>query len=316
MEATPSPPNPNAPREERISAIYQDFWLDMPQPCEVLTRLEALLARPYMQRSLGLLVTAEPSMGKTAIAHRFQQLHPPELDPQQEFNKVPVLMIQLTSTNVASFYESILVGLRVTMPRHESLLKLKDRTEKYLHDLGVRLLLIDEFNNAANGSAKEHLACMAAVRGLTTLRKDGMHRGIMIAAFGTDEATRLLSWDPQLETRLLHNIKLKPLGFGREFVRLLKSLEEMWPLKNASNLHQSPLAETVHQMTGGLTGEVVELIRSATILAINNHTERITPKLVTELGWVPPKQRRSGLVTSPQGQRSHPAYPTPPAVTA
>ena len=82
-------------------------------------------------------------------------------------------------------------------------------------------------------------------------------------------------------------------GFDEDFATLLDSLEASLPLARASDLSRAPLGQTIHTLSEGLIGEVVDIVTRAAIAAIESGEDRTTSATVATLGYLPLSRRRN-----------------------
>ena len=143
----------------------------------------------------------------------------------------------------------------------------------------------DELHNMLAGSSAKQQTLFNAIKYLSNTLK------ISIIGAGTSDLLRAVSTDEQIQNRF--KPELLPLWKNdAEFERLLVSLELIMPLKNPSNLTTQRMCNKIHAMTEGTIGEISELIRSATIFALNNGEERITYDMFNLCGYVSPSDRK------------------------
>jgi hypothetical protein len=64
------------------------------------------------------------------------------------------------------------------------------------------------------------------------------------------------------------------------------------PLRRPSRLAETLLAEKILSAAEGVLGETVSIVTRAAVRALMLGTETITAKLVDEMGFVSPSQRR------------------------
>ena len=76
------------------------------------------------------------------------------------------------------------------------------------------------------------------------------------------------------------------------FLQLLASFECMLPLKHRSNLTEPTLALKVLSMSEGLIGEVSAVLTKATVKAITSGKERIDLRVLEEIEFIPPSERK------------------------
>ena len=90
--------------------------------------------------------------------------------------------------------------------------------------------------------------------------------------------------------------------YEEEFATLLDSLEASLALADASDLSREPLAKIIHDLSGGLIGEAVEIVTRAAVAAISRGEERITGATLSDLGYAPLCRRRNSAF--PQSRRA------------
>jgi hypothetical protein len=73
---------------------------------------------------------------------------------------------------------------------------------------------------------------------------------------------------------------------------LLSTLEAVLPLRQPSDLAAPQLADKILSAAEGILGEVVSIVTRAAVHAVNSGTESITMKLLDEIGFTSPTQRR------------------------
>ncbi len=104
---------------------------------------------------------------------------------------------------------------------------------------------------------------------------------------GTVDAVQILHLDPQHASRFdvikLENWKLNP-----DFQRLLKAFEAVLPLKRPSGLFKHEIAQLIHSISGGNTGNVHDLLVECAREAITSGKECIDRELIEDRSWMRP----------------------------
>jgi hypothetical protein len=126
---------------------------------------------------------------------------------------------------------------------------------------------------------------------LNLLRWLGNELQIPLVAVGTAEALRAVQSDDQLANRF-EPIGLPPWRDGEEYKLLLRTLEALLPLRQPSHLARPALAGKILSAAEGILGEVVSIVTRAAVHAVQSGTEAITAKIIDEIGFVSPSQRR------------------------
>jgi hypothetical protein len=80
--------------------------------------------------------------------------------------------------------------------------------------------------------------------------------------------------------------------YGESYLALLDTLEAALPLARPSELSQEVLARRVFALSEGLIGETVRIVTQAALVAIDDGAERITPRMLEALDYIPVSQRR------------------------
>lgn len=113
---------------------------------------------------------------------------------------------------------------------------------------------------------------------------------IPIVAAGTREAFNALRTDEQLANRF-RPFALPRWQYNLDYRRFLASYEQFLPLRKASTLSGEALARKILGMAGGTVGEISDLLRAASVVAILSGEERICPEVLDRLDWVRASER-------------------------
>ena len=150
-----------------------------------------------------------------------------------------------------------------------------------MHDVGLRLLLIDDLHNIRGsgvGSA------------LVELRNMGSITGVSLGGFATKEIAYVLRQDEQMANRFelltLPRWKFEDL----EYAKLLATFERQLPLWLASGLTDPDLAQHILVAAGGLIGGIVALLRQAAVEAIRTGHERIDRSMLARVNGASPER--------------------------
>lgn len=272
--------------EERIEKIRSPRWIGYPQAERTLAKLEDLLSYPKSHRMPNLLVVGDTNNGKTMLVQKFCRRHPPDDNPEGEAAIVPVLYIQAPPTpDEGRFYNAILEKLFAPFRPSDTVGKKEFQTIKLLRYVGLKMLIIDEIHQILAGNLNKQRAFLNVIKTL------GNKLEIPIVGVGTIEAFRALQTDEQLANRF-EPAQLPRWKYGDNFRRLLLSFERMLPLANPSNLHGKIIANLIFGMSEGYIGEVSRILTDAAVAAVRNGQEKIDAKILNELDWCAPSERR------------------------
>jgi hypothetical protein len=279
--------------EERIQRVRGPRWIGYPTAKRILERLEDLLTYPPTHRMPGLLIVGDTNNGKTMIVNRFERLHPADDNPEGETIRLPVLIVQAPPTPAEGrFYDAILTKLAAPFRHNYSPGRKQFQIITILRRVGLRMLIIDEIHDILAGSLLQQHNFRNTIKHLSNELK------IPIVGVGTREAFNAFQTDPQLANRFEPAFLPRwTIGDGVKpeadpFLQLLASFECMLLLKRRSNLTEPALALKILSMSEGLIGEISAVLTKAAVKAITSGKERIDLRVLEEIEFVPPSERK------------------------
>ena len=296
--------------EERIDFIQRNRWLGYAAAREALDTMERLLAYPPVTRPLNFMLIADTNNGKTTIAERFEALHPAVDDPNAARAERPVVLIPCPpSPDENRFYNHMLKTLDAKFKVTDDVDKKLFQIEHLLRTLGTKLLIFDEIDNSIAGPLAKRHVLLNALRGLGK----AIERPIVFT--GTFEALLALRDFRPMQNRFAPQV-LPKWELNEEFLQFLISFEMTLPLKKASKLDSEQLAPLLFVMSGGLIGELSNLLKRAAEAAVRGvlvpsetegeppkrvRSERITPALLKSLKWGAPDLRDAAASAAQDG---------------
>ena len=148
------------------------------------------------------------------------------------------------------------------------------------------MLIFDEFHSALRGRRQDVKAIFSFLRRIARVYD------ISPVLVGEVALYDALHDTDEMGSRF-DTVPVPRWGFDEDFATLLDSLEASLPLARASDLSRAPLAQTIHTLSEGLIGEVVDIVTRAAIAAIESGEDRITSATVATLGYLPLSRRRN-----------------------
>ena len=273
----------------RIQRIRSPRWIGYPQAKEILAKLEDLLTYPKSHRMPNLLIVGDTNNGKTMLVERFHSLHPASDEPDGVAVSVPVLVVQAPPVpDEGRFYNAILELLFAPYKPSDRVDKKQFQVIKLLKQVGLKMLIIDEVHHILAGNLNRQKGFLNVIKYL------GNELEIPVVGVGTRDAYRAIQTDPQLSNRFEPAV-LPRWELDELFLRLLMSFERMLPLKEASNLHEMTLAIRLMSLSEGYIGELSQLLSAAAVHAIQSGREKIDGKILDEIRWTSPSQRKHKL---------------------
>lgn len=275
----------DAPLEQKLLYVKADRWIGYPRAQDILKKMDDLVSHPRVERMPSMLLIGRSNNGKSHILEKFKRKYPPSPNYGGEKIKALVLGIQSPPTpSEGALYSEILKALYEKVPTSSDDAK-RDRVGEVLTDIELKVLVIDELHNLLAGSSKKQQALFNAIKYLINTLK------LSVIGAGTVDLLRAVSIDEQIHNRF--KPQLLPLWKNDDqFQRLLASLESLMPLKNPSKLTDTRMRNKIHAMTEGTIGEISDLIRSATIYALESGAEQITYDMLNLCGYDSPSDRK------------------------
>ena len=274
--------------ESRIRRIRSDRWISYVGAETALSACGDLLTFPKRTRMPNLLLVGPTNNGKTMIVEKFRRAHPriAASATAEGVADIPVLKVQMPpGPDEARFFGAILDELGFPHRPADRVPKRQDAAVRLIRETGVRCLVIDDAHNLLSGSRLQQR------RLLNLLRWLGNELQIPLVAVGTAEALHAIQSDDQLANRF-EPIGLPPWRDGDEYRQLLRTLEAILPLRQASHLATPALAGKILSVAEGILGEVVSIVTRAAVRAVTSGVEAISAKMIDETGYISPSQRR------------------------
>lgn len=279
----------NKSPQERIDWFAADRWIEYDTAKVAIARITELINHVKIARMPNLLIVAETNNGKSSIVSRIHDLNPPY--ETEGGLIVPVLAVQAPSVpDELRLFNSILESLHVPFSPNDNIKKREIEVLGILRDLQIRVLMIDEVNNALAGTIPKQRQFFNALRSLTNRLQ------ISIVATGTREAARALAVDPQLANRF-DPMLLPQWKSDANWQRLIVSFERLMPLPGASNLALPMTAAKLHELTEGWIGELKKLLLLCLKAAVHQGKAKIDADVLKSVNFVSPSKRRSAAET-------------------
>lgn len=277
-------------KDTRIDDILKNGWIGYTRSNQILKSLNMLLRFPASDRMQNILIMGESNNGKTTIARRFFNKNPPhtEIVVEKETGHTyeivvrPVLMVQCPHIpHEKRLYYGILDQLNLPYLKTTKAEYLQKTIINAFRDMRVKILILDEIHHILSGTAAKQREFLNLIKYISN------EADVSIVALGTNEASYVLKGDRQLDTRF-DKMVIPKWQYNEDFLRLLATIEQILPLKNASNLIQEDISKQIFTLSHGIIGEVIKLLKLAAIDAIESRTETITEKSIKQLNYSSP----------------------------
>ena len=267
--------------EERIYFIQKDKWIDYPLANKVLLKMQDIFNAPKSIRSRGMLLYGDSNNGKTEKKKKFYRNFSKDeyIDEDGDLiHLMPIVyVISESSSDESIMFSKILSAMNVPVNHKEKVTKKK---EEVIYNLGImktKLIIIDEIQNVLQGPYNKMTQLITSLKTLNNTT------AIPIILAGTQDAMSAISIDNQTKSRF-KPLELPNWNNDENFSRFITTIEAMLPLKKASNLYQNyELLTYIHELSNGCIGEVIDILKDASIYAIRTKSEKITKKEIKEI---------------------------------
>jgi type II secretory pathway predicted ATPase ExeA len=274
------------PNEERIQRVRTDRWVGYTRATEAIIKLEELLSHPKRQRMPNLLLIGQTNNGKSMIIEKFRRTYLSEKENLYQPEDIPVVIVQMPSDpKIPRFYSMLLYAMNVRLISRSRISDLETKVLQALERLKVKLLIIDEVHNLLAGTA------VAQREFLNLIRFLGNQLKIPIVCVGTKDAYYAIRSDDQLENRF-EPFTLPLWQEDEEFASLLTSIASTFPLRKPSTLTTPDIMRFILDKSEGSIGEIMTLLTKAAILAIELGEEMINKKILAQVDYQSPTERR------------------------
>lgn len=264
----------------------QDNWIPYPNATEALNRIDELIAKPRRPRMRGLLVIAESNNGKSRLAQECIAKHPLDPNTDGDHVRLPLMYLEVPpKPDEAGILDTALISLNQPFRRKDSLTERREQLVKIMRRCEVKALLLDEIPRLLGSKPDVRRVVMDAFRYIAN------QVPIPLVAFSTKRGANALAASDEMINRM-HPINLPTWLLDSAFRSLLKDFESLLPLREPSHLTKPSTVALIHIMSGGLIGEVRDLLEAALALAFAQKKESIGEELLRKLDWVAPDDRK------------------------
>ena len=264
----------------------QDIWIPYPSATQILDRIEELIAKPRRLRMRGLLVISESNNGKSRLAQECVAKHPLDPNPEGDHVRLPLMYLEVPpKPDEAAILDSALISLNQPFRRKDSLTERREQLVRIMRRCEVKALLLDEVPRLLGSKPDIRRVVMDAFRYMAN------QVPVPLVAFATKRGANALASSDEMINRM-HPVTLPTWTLDSAFRSLLADFETLLPLREPSNLTKPSTVALIHVMSGGLIGEVRDLLEVALALAFTQKKESIDEVLLRQLDWVAPEDRK------------------------
>jgi len=258
----------NLSNNERALYVLKEKWIPYMEGTDILEELQFILNHPRGDRPSGMAIIGDSNNGKTKILKSF--INSNQTIRFEDRANVRILDIEAPPVpSLPQLYAKILN--RIGDPRAEkgvASMRL-ERLIILLTRLEVECLVVDEIHNVLAGSPVQQRAFLNMLKHISNELKSP----VIIA--GTNKVDTVVGTDYQVQSR--YPIYRLPLWEpNKEMGEFLVRLEATLPLRNESRIWE--WTGELYQLSGGVIGNIVGIVRRAAYEAIKSGSDKITLK--------------------------------------
>lgn len=258
-------------------ALVERIYVGHPHARKLLEQIDYCRTHSKMAAEPdGMLITGAQGMGKTTLWRRYASRFPRTRTDGGVI--VPVLPVGIQApATPKSLVTVLLSALGDPASERGSLAAQTLRLYRYLEKCQTELLILDEFQHFIDRDSSKILKTISDW--LKMLMNEAK---LPIVLIGMPVSVRVLDaqGNEQLKRRFSMRESLKPFawtdeGSDQTFRKFLKMLDGQLPLVESSNLADRETAFRLHCATGGEMYRIMNLVRAAAALAIDEGVERL-----------------------------------------
>jgi AAA+ superfamily predicted ATPase len=214
-----------------------------------------------------MLIYGVSGAGKTMLLEKFQRDH--DAHCERRSGRRAIVSAELPPVPLLrSLYAEIIRSLNVDVLPSMRLHQLETTAIAMLQHASPRILLIDEIQHLLSCGLREQRAALNAIKFLANKLR------ISIVAAGTHEALHVMRSDPQIASRF-EQLELPVWSESQELRRFIAGYLAMLPVKKSSTPIDRRFVEYLLELSGGVTGRIIEVLRRAAYQALTDKSQSV-----------------------------------------
>lgn len=266
---------------DRMSLVENPIWVEYESGSRLISLLANLLHVVPQTRMPNYFVVGDSNYGKSTLFNRFRLKYAPAYVDEKDEAVVPVVLVELDTDGAPQLYRNILSQLGAPFSRSSPMGVLKEQCREVMRLVGVRMLIIDECQVLNSASARTKADTMNELKWICNQMQ------IVVVCAGVKTILQLLAIDAQYASRF-DVVELHPWKLDKKFQAFLKKYETALPLRQPSLLYSEESSRLIHDISGGLIGNVGKLLKVCAKEAIATGTEKIDLSLLKRNEWMKP----------------------------
>ncbi len=265
-------PPPNGPFDrEAAASLVRDFAANLifhPRFEAGLSLVQDFVAVGTVNdQAPCMLLTGPAGVGKTELVKQHLRDCPPRSDGDTD--RVPVVFFQTPAdVKEKALAEALLAELGDPAPHRGSKVDKTRRVKGFIKELGLRLIILDEFQHFTGNRTDRGL-----LQAASWLKQILNEAGCPILLVGTEEADAVLRRDQQLARRCFARHRFEPFRWDAhddrtQFLELVRIYDNMLPMPERGTLLGDEMGLRLCLATHGRFGRLTHLLQKALFKAL------------------------------------------------
>jgi hypothetical protein len=269
--------------EKKINYIQKTLWIGYPVIKDIESKMDEILKHPRIGRMPNLLILGRTNNGKSTLLRRFASRNlAVSVEESGSIRAEVIAIIMPEGPTEILFLDAILRATSISFKKTEPFRDKLNQVYNILENLESKVILIDEIHHIGAGAPKQQRLLMNLMKNLST------QFGLSFIAAGTGEARNIFSSDEQLSNRF-RQVIIPVWEDNDDFKSLLFAFETLLPFEERSDL--VGMSSYIINRTDATIGDIYDLLKSASIVAIKKGEKNITKKRLASCGHLSPAER-------------------------
>jgi len=263
-------------------------WIQHTMVQENITKILMAMNHPPSTSMPNYMLIAPSGNGKTSLLLKVVEKFPPRQVGKTTMHDV-VFQNMPGVPSPSSFLRALLEAIGAPWAHNARVDELGWNVKRTFTKVGVKLILIDEFQNLAAATNIQHrLGILNNLKDLSNVLK------VPIVIAGTGDVYHVIKNDKQM-LRRFQLMELRLWYDADDLPELLVSFAEIFPLRLRSDLSTERISDLVLKRTDGTIGGILKLLKAAAEEAIKTGTERITFELLSKVRFLSPSEEQGRI---------------------
>jgi hypothetical protein len=256
--------------------LWADRWVGYPRANRILNRLDDLLILPARVRMQNVLIHGGSGAGKSMIMEKFLRNHSADSGRHGAIRSIVSMQMPPLPT-LRSFFSEVLRALDCTVIIGSRISELEHDALRQLQKAQPRIIAIDEIHHLLACTPREQRAALNVLKFLSNELR------VSLVALGTGEALHVMRTDLQIASRF-ESCALVPWSANEELRSFIAGFSQQMSMDVAEILSGPIGINYILELTNGVTGRIVEVIRLTAKTAIRKGARMVSIDDLQEAG--------------------------------